>query len=190
LESLRFVGISSPEDVMRGYPMDFSAGMIQRIMIAVAISCQPDLILADEPTTTLGITVQAQILAALSDVQKRLGTAVILITHDFGVVSQMSDEIFVMYAGVCVERGTKRQLLTQPMHPYTVGLIRSVPELDEERQTRLATIPGFPPDMSHLPPECAFAARCDSAAPGCSKARPGLLEVEGGHFVACHSPMA
>jgi ABC-type dipeptide/oligopeptide/nickel transport system ATPase component len=154
LEAMKAVGVPDPSSALEQYPMEFSAGMIQRLMIGLAISCDPDLILADEPTTTLGVTIQAQILKTLSDIQRKLGMSMILITHDFGVISQMADQIMVMYAGKCMEYCNKETLLSYPRHPYTVGLIRSVPSIEREKIERLQVIPGFPPDMLNLPAGC------------------------------------
>jgi oligopeptide/dipeptide ABC transporter ATP-binding protein len=188
-EALSLVGVANPAGVMESYPTFFNAGMIQRIMIGMAVSCEPDLILADEPTTTLGVLAQAQILNALTGIQERLGTSVLLITHDMGVVSHVADDILVMYAGRCVEYGTKEQVLLNPMHPYTVGLMRSVPAVDQARTSRLSTIQGFPPDLSALPPGCPFAPRCYRKPKIAELERPDLIEVEPGHWVACHSPV-
>jgi oligopeptide/dipeptide ABC transporter ATP-binding protein len=174
---------------MESFPTYFNAGMIQRIMIGMAISCEPDVILADEPTTTLGVLAQAQILNALMGIQDRLGTAVLLITHDMGVVSHVADDILVMYAGRCVEYGSKAQVLLNPQHPYTVGLMGSVPAIDQARTMRLSTIPGFPPDLSALPPGCPFAPRCYRKPAIADVVRPELEEVEPGHWVSCHSPV-
>ncbi|HEY0448230.1 ABC transporter ATP-binding protein [Actinophytocola sp.] len=189
IEVLTAVGVPDPVATMRSYPMEFSAGMTQRIMIGLAISCDPDVILADEPTTGLGVVVQASILAELQSLQERLGTALILITHDIGIVSYVADDILVMYAGKCVEYGDKRSVLTGPLHPYTLGLMRSIPETDRDPGERLLAIPGFPPDISDLPPGCPFARRCDRAIDACETANPELVELMPGHHVACHSPV-
>jgi oligopeptide/dipeptide ABC transporter ATP-binding protein len=188
-EALDLVGIVDPAAVLASFPTFFNAGMIQRIMIGMAISCEPDLILADEPTTTLGVLAQAQILNALMEIQERLGTAILLITHDMGVVSHVADDILVMYAGRCVEYGSKEQVLLNPRHPYTIGLMGSVPEVDQARTVRLNTIPGFPPDLSALPPGCPFAPRCYRKPAIAEIVRPKLVEIEPGHWVACHSPV-
>src|SRR4051794_16306935 len=161
LEALKLVGVTNGEQVLGKYPIDFSAGFRQRLFIAMAMVLKPDLLIADEPTTTLGVTVQAEILANLRVIQKELGTAIILITHDFGVVSQVCDKIMVMYAGRAAEYSSKREVLTNPHHPYTAGLIRSVPLIETKREHRMHLIPGFPPDMTRLPPGCAFAPRCE-----------------------------
>jgi oligopeptide/dipeptide ABC transporter ATP-binding protein len=190
IASLELVGVPDPEHVLRLFPFELSAGMVQRIMIAFAISCDPQLILADEPTTTLDVTVQAQILRSLAHVQRELGTALILISHNFGVVSQMADDIMVMYAGICVEYGPKRDLLLQPLQPYTQALIRSVPAAEGARPQRLQAIPGFPPDLSNLPPGCPFAPRCPRAQEVCRRVRPELelAGASGRQKVACHFP--
>ncbi|NMA18012.1 MAG: ABC transporter ATP-binding protein [Clostridiaceae bacterium] len=189
LDVLKMVGINDGENVLPKYPCEFSAGFRQRIFIAMAMIFNPDLLIADEPTTSLGITIQAEIIEALNDVKRASGTSIIIITHDFGVVSQFSDDIFVMYAGHCVEFSPKRDLLLSPMHPYTVGLIRSVPLLEARKTRRLKSIPGFPPDMTALPDGCPFAERCEYAKDVCFKERPELLDVGNGRFCACHYPL-
>jgi oligopeptide/dipeptide ABC transporter ATP-binding protein len=189
IEAMAAVGVPDPPSALDQYPMDFSAGMIQRLMIGLAISCYPDLILADEPTTTLGVTIQAQILETLADIQQKFAMAIILITHDFGVISEMADDIYVMYAGTCMEFGTKAALLLRPRHPYTVGLINSVPSIEADRVDRLRTIPGFPPDMLNLPQGCPFAPRCERASTECLSAKPAMSEAEPGHWVACYHPV-
>lgn len=189
LEVLRLVGVPDPAAAMDAYPMQFSGGMIQRMMIGMAISCEPDVILADEPTTGLGVVLQAQILNELKKIQQELGTAMVMITHDMGVVAHVADDILVMYAGEIVEYGSKEQVLMRPMHPYTLGLMRSVPQIDQVRPTRLQTIPGFPPDLTALPPGCPFAPRCYRSVEASLCTRPPLLELEPGHFVACHNPV-
>ncbi len=188
LEALRLVGVSSGERVLEQYPIDFSAGFRQRLFIAMAMVLKPDLIIADEPTTTLGVTVQAEILANLKQIQQELGTAIILITHDFGVVSQLCTKIMVMYAGRGAEYASKRDVLTSPRHPYTVGLIRSVPVIEAKRTRRMNLIPGFPPDMTRLPPGCAFRPRCAHAQDRCAVEVPSLLPVDVDHYAACYYP--
>ncbi|MGE4353222.1 MAG: ABC transporter ATP-binding protein [Oscillospiraceae bacterium] len=189
LRVLKLVGISNGEEILKKFPCEFSAGFRQRIFIAMAIILYPDVLIADEPTTSLGITIQAEIIEALSDVQKKTGISIIIITHDFGVVSQFSDNILVMYAGRCVESSPKKELLLRPKHPYTVGLIRSVPLLEARKTKRLKSIPGFPPDMSNVPPGCPFASRCEYAQEKCLKEIPELREVEKNHLCACHYPL-
>jgi oligopeptide/dipeptide ABC transporter ATP-binding protein len=188
IEAMKAVGVPDPESACDQYPMEFSAGTIQRLMIGLAISCYPDLILADEPTTTLGVTIQAQILETLAEIQQKLGMAIILITHDFGVISQMADDICVMYAGKFMEYGSKEVLLVHPKHPYTVGLIHSVPSIESETVERLRAIPGFPPDMLHLPKGCPFSPRCEKVTQECRDKMPGLEEVEENHWIACYHP--
>lgn len=189
LRVLKLVGISGGKEILKKYPCEFSAGFRQRIFIAMAMILYPDILIADEPTTSLGITIQAEIIEALSEVQKQTGISIIIITHDFGVVSQFSDDIFVMYAGRCVESAPKKDLLLKPKHPYTVGLIRSVPLLEARKTKRLKSIPGFPPDMSNVPEGCPFASRCEYAQDICMRKVPELKEVENGHMCACHFPV-
>ncbi|MDR1961223.1 MAG: ABC transporter ATP-binding protein [Gracilibacteraceae bacterium] len=188
LRALHLVGINNGREIFRKFPCQFSAGFRQRIFIAMSMILYPDVLIADEPTTSLGITIQAEIIAALSEVQKQTGISIIIITHDFGVVSQFSDDIFVMYAGRCVESSPKKTLLTKPAHPYTIGLIRSVPLLEERKTRRVKSIPGFPPDMSNVPPGCPFAPRCEFAGSVCTEEVPELREVGEGHLCACHYP--
>ncbi len=188
-EVLNMVGIKTPQDVVKRFPCEFSAGFRQRIFIAMSMIFNPDLLIADEPTTSLGITIQAEIIEALIDVKNKTGNSVIIITHDFGVVSQFSDNIFVMYAGRCVESSPKKKLLLYPRHPYTIGLIRSVPLLEERKTKRLKSIPGFPPDMAHPPKGCAFAERCEWAQRRCFEEPPELREIEEERMVACHYPL-
>lgn len=188
-EVLKLVGVSNYEEILKKYPCEFSAGFRQRIFIAMAMIFNPDLLIADEPTTSLGITIQAEIIEALIDVKEKVGNSVIIITHDFGVVSQFSDDIFVMYAGRCVESSGKKDLLLYPKHPYTVGLIRSVPLLEARKTKRLKSIPGFPPDMVNLPKGCAFAPRCEFAKEKCLVEQPILRQVEKNRMVACHYPL-
>jgi oligopeptide transport system ATP-binding protein len=188
LEALKLVGVTNGEQVLTKFPVDFSAGFRQRLFIAMAMVLKPDLLIADEPTTTLGVTVQSEILANLRVIQKELGTAIILITHDFGVVSQVCDKIMVMYAGRAAEYSSKREVLTNPHHPYTAGLIRSVPLIETKRAHRMHLIPGFPPDMTRLPPGCAFAPRCDNVQADCRQSVPPLFEMEPGHGASCFHP--
>ena len=174
---------------MKRFPCEYSSGFRQRIFIAMAMIFKPDLLIADEPTTSLGITIQAEIIQALTDVKNQIGNSVIIITHDFGVVSQFSDDIFVMYAGRCVESSPKKELLLRPHHPYTIGLIRSVPLLEARKTKRLKSIKGFPPDMANLSEGCAFAPRCEWAQEKCFETRPTLVDSGKGHNVACHYPL-
>ncbi|MDB5373166.1 MAG: transporter ATP-binding protein [Belnapia sp.] len=184
IAALARVRIPAPERRFEEYPHQLSGGMRQRVMIAMALACAPKLLIADEPTTALDVTVQAQILDLLRDLQAETGMAIILITHDLGVVAEMADEVAVMYAGRVVERATARDLFEDPQHPYTLGLLGSVPRLDEERP-RLLAIEGTVPPPFALPPGCRFAPRCPFAAEPCHIAPPPLREISPGHHVAC-----
>ncbi|PYM60851.1 MAG: peptide ABC transporter ATP-binding protein [Candidatus Rokuibacteriota bacterium] len=186
LELLGLVGIADPERRLVQYPHQFSGGMRQRMMIAMALVCRPALILADEPTTALDVTIQAQILELLKDLSRRLGVAMLMITHNLGVVARYADRVNVMYAGRIVERGTARQLYATPRHPYTLGLLHSVPRLDAPRRARLDPIEGQPPDLTRLPPGCAFAPRCAFRVARCVEERPPLRPVgPDGQLAAC-----
>ena len=189
LDTLELVGIREGDAVFHKYPCDYSTGFRQRVMIAMSIVCRPDLVIADEPTTMLGVTVQAQILAALRELQRELGMAMILITHDFGVVSEISDRILVMYAGYAMEYAPKREFLLEPKHPYSVGLITSVPIIEARKSRRLKVIPGFPPDMLKLPQGCPFAPRCSYVQARCHEEMPEIAEVAPDHWCACHFPV-
>ena len=184
-EILTLVGIAEPERRLGQYPHQFSGGMRQRIMIAMALACNPALILADEPTTALDVTIQAQILELLKDLSRKLGVAMLMITHNLGVVARYADRVNVMYAGRIVERGTAREIYANPRHPYTLGLLRSVPRLDEPKKAKLAPIPGQPPDLTRLPPGCAFAPRCSYAVERCRAERPTLEAEAPDHLSAC-----
>jgi oligopeptide/dipeptide ABC transporter ATP-binding protein len=184
-ELLVMVGISDPERRLSQYPHQFSGGMRQRMMIAMALACSPPLILADEPTTALDVTIQAQVLELLKDLSGRLGAAMLVITHNLGVVARYAARVNVMYAGRIAERGTAREIYANPRHPYTLGLLRSVPRLDEPRKAKLVPIPGQPPDLSRLPAGCAFAPRCAYAIERCRLEAPPLGEIEPGHLSAC-----
>jgi oligopeptide/dipeptide ABC transporter ATP-binding protein len=186
VERLGLVGIPDPARRLSQYPHQFSGGMRQRMMIAMALACDPPLILADEPTTALDVTIQAQILELMKDLSRRLGVAMLIITHNLGVVARYADRVNVMYAGRIIERGTARSLYGHPRHPYTLGLLRSVPRLDEPRRARLAPIEGQPPDLTRLPPGCAFAPRCAFRVERCAREVPPLEPVgDGGHVSAC-----
>ena len=185
IELLASVGIPSPERRFSQYPHEFSGGMRQRAMIALAISCNPRLLLADEPTTALDVTVQRQILSLIARMRDETGAAIILITHDVGVVAELCDQVIVMYAGRVVESGPTRKVFTSPTHPYTSGLLSSTLELTKDRSLPLTAIPGLPPELIHLPPGCAFAPRCSRADSVCSQTRPELVAVAPGHQVAC-----
>jgi oligopeptide/dipeptide ABC transporter ATP-binding protein len=188
-ELLAMVGISDPQRRLPQYPHQFSGGMRQRMMIAMALACEPSLVLADEPTTALDVTIQAQILELMKDLSRRLGVAMLMITHNLGVVARYADRVNVMYAGKIIERGTARQLYGNPRHPYTLGLLRSVPRLDEPRRSRLAPIEGQPPDLTRLPAGCAFLPRCAFRVERCTAERPPLQAAPqngaGGHVTAC-----
>ncbi|MEV6182170.1 ABC transporter ATP-binding protein [Streptomyces sp. NPDC052016] len=189
VEMLTRVGIPQPEIRVDDYPHQFSGGMRQRAMIAMALVCDPELLIADEPTTALDVTVQAQIMDLLKDLQREFGTAIIFITHDLGVIADIADDVLVMYGGRCVERGTKKEVLRDPQHPYTVGLLSSMPSLDHPVDVPLNPIPGSPPSLLNPPsgcrfhPRCAFAEKVEGGL--CSKERP-LLEIVDGRGSACH----
>ncbi|HEY7142582.1 MAG TPA: ABC transporter ATP-binding protein [Methylomirabilota bacterium] len=185
-ELLQMVGISDPARRLRQYPHQFSGGMRQRMMIAMALACQPSLVLADEPTTALDVTIQAQILELMKSLSRRLGVAMLIITHNLGVVARYADRVNVMYGGRIVEQGTAREIYAHPRHPYTLGLLRSVPRLDAPRRARLDPIDGQPPDLSRLPPGCAFAPRCAFRVERCLAERPVLRPAgDDGHVSAC-----
>lgn len=185
LQMLEHVGIPRPQERLDAYPHQFSGGMRQRVMIAIALACNPKLLIADEPTTSLDVTIQAQILEVMKKLKKEFDTSIILITHDLGVVAGMADRIVVMYAGQVVEQGTVDDIFTRPQHPYTWGLLRSVPRLDETEKRQLASIPGTPPDLFAPPPGCGFAARCDHAMRVCKMAQPELTHMTQQHQVQC-----
>jgi oligopeptide transport system ATP-binding protein len=185
IELLAEVGIPKAGRRIKDYPHQFSGGMRQRVMIAIALSCNPKLLLADEPTTALDVTIQAQILRLLKRLSADHDAAVITITHDLGVVAGMCQRILVMYAGRMVESGPAKPLFAKPHHPYTVGLLRSVPRLDEPRGITLQTIAGLPPDLAHLPPGCSFAPRCWLATEECWQAVPELYDTDPGRASAC-----
>ena len=185
-EQLGLVGIADPARRLRQYPHQFSGGMRQRLMIAMALACEPALVLADEPTTALDVTIQAQILELMKSLSRRLGVAMLMITHNLGVVARYADRVNVMYAGRIVEQGTARDVYARPQHPYTLGLLRSVPRLDAPRRERLNPIEGHPPDLSRLPAGCAFAPRCAFRVERCLRERPELHPVgDAGHVSAC-----
>ena len=184
-ELLALVGIPDAERRLAQYPHQFSGGMRQRMMIAMALSCNPALILADEPTTALDVTIQAQILELMKALSRRLGVAMVLITHNLGVVARYADRVNVMYAGKMVEQGSASALYRRPRHPYTLGLLRSVPRLDEPRRTKLSPIEGQPPDLTRLPRGCAFVPRCRYAIERCREETPPLMPLADDHLSAC-----
>lgn len=186
IELLDMVGIPSASKRLDNYPHQFSGGMRQRVMIAMALSCNPELLIADEPTTALDVTIQAQILELINRLREELETAVILITHDLGVVAGMTDRVTVMYAGKVVEEGPTSEIFANPRMPYTIGLLRSIPRLDEERGRRLTPIRGLPPNLIDLPPICPFSPRCDYAREECLASVPELRSVGTDHRAACH----
>ena len=187
VEMLRLVNIPTPERRVKDYPHQFSGGMRQRVMIAIALACNPKLLIADEPTTALDVTIQAQILELLQDLKERSGMAVMLITHAMGVVAEVAQRVVVMYAGRVVEEASAEALFGNPLHPYTQGLIRSIPRIDlaATHKVRLEAIPGTVPKLVDPPEGCRFASRCKHASPACSAATPPLVEVAQGHKVAC-----
>ena len=186
IEMLKLVGIPSPESNVDAYPHQLSGGMRQRVMIAMALACKPKLLIADEPTTALDVTIQAQILELLKKLQEQLGMAVLLITHDLGVVAEYAQDVVVMYAGRVVERAPVKEIFARPLHPYTRGLLGSIPRIVRggERK-RLPTIEGVVPDLRDLPPGCRFADRCSMVKDECRAAEPTLDEIESAHFVRC-----
>ena len=184
VEMLQLVGIPAPEQRIDEYPHQLSGGMRQRVMIAMALSCNPDVLIADEPTTALDVTIQAQILALLESLQESLRMAIVMITHDLGVIAETADQVAVMYAGQIVEYAETQSLFAGPRHPYTRGLLRSIPRLDAE-QERLDIIPGVVPDARVFPQGCRFAPRCPLADAHCRAEAPSLEEVEAGHWAGC-----
>ena len=187
LEMLHLVRVADPEQRLDAYPHQLSGGMRQRVMIAIALACEPDLIIADEPTTALDVTIQAQILELLEDLRSRLGTATLLITHDLGVVAETCDDVAVMYAGRIVEQAPAVELFSHPLHPYTKGLLQARPNVDTRDRSPLATIPGMVPAPQDFPSGCRFHPRCSYVSePRCESEPPILREVSSGHFVRCH----
>ena len=184
VEMLRLVNVNEPEKRMKQYPFEFSGGMRQRVMIAMALACEPDILIADEPTTALDVTIQAQILELMQSLQKELGMAIIMITHDLGVVAQLCDEVIVMYAGSICEQGTADEIFYNPRHEYTKGLMRSIPTLDSDGQ-RLHPITGTPIDLLNMPAGCPFAPRCDAAMKICLRERAERMQINDNHQAAC-----
>ena len=184
VEMLRLVNVNEPEKRMKQYPYEFSGGMRQRVMIAMALACEPDILIADEPTTALDVTIQAQILELMQSLQKELGMAIIMITHDLGVVAQMCDEVIVMYAGSICEQGTADEIFYNPRHEYTKGLLRSIPALDSDGE-RLQPITGTPIDLLNMPAGCPFAPRCAGAMKICLRERAERMQINDDHQAAC-----
>ncbi len=183
-ELLELVGINEPKKRLKQYPYELSGGMRQRVMIAMALACEPDILIADEPTTALDVTIQAQILELMQDLQKKMGMAVILVTHDLGVIADMCDNIVVMYGGRICERGTAREIFYNPKHEYTKGLLRSIPNINNMKK-KLIPIAGTPINMLNLPEGCAFCARCDAAMKICLTEQPEELEINENHKASC-----
>ena len=188
-ELLELVGINEPEKRLKQYPHELSGGMRQRVMIAIALACEPKLLIADEPTTALDVTIQAQILDLMKDLQKKTGMGIIFITHNLGVVADICDKVSVMYAGKIVEQGPVDDIFYEPAHPYTKGLLRSMPRVDAKSYERLIPIEGTPVDMLNPPEGCPFASRCEYAKDICHKEVPALKPVGEGHMCACHFPL-
>jgi oligopeptide/dipeptide ABC transporter ATP-binding protein len=179
------VGIPDPAQRLSEYPHQFSGGMRQRVMIAIALSCRPKLILADEPTTALDVTIQAQLLELMRGLSRQFGVALVIITHNLGVVARYADRVNVMYAGKIIESGSAAEIYGVPRHPYTIGLLHSVPRLDQPRKSKLEPIDGQPPDLWNLPPGCSFAPRCKFVIDKCAEEAPPLRQIENGHGSAC-----
>jgi peptide/nickel transport system ATP-binding protein/oligopeptide transport system ATP-binding protein len=187
IEMLRLVKMADPESRVDDYPHQLSGGMRQRVMIAMALSCNPSLLIADEPTTALDVTIQAQILELIEELQeKKLGMALLLITHDLGVVAERADEVAIMYAGKIVERAPTQTIFNRPLHPYTVGLLNSLPGVGAKKKKRLEAIPGVVPSLLELPSGCHFRDRCPKAAGICAEAEPELVEKQKDHWAACY----
>ena len=185
IKMLEKVQIPNASERINDYPHQFSGGMRQRVMIAMALSCNPSLLIADEPTTALDVTVQAQILTLMRELQHETGSSIILITHDLGIVAELTDDVLVMYAGQMVEYADVFELFRDPSHPYTVGLLNSLPRLDDKEKERLVPIPGQPPSLLNLPKGCRFQARCPKAMEQCNAYTPPLYEINEGHLVRC-----
>ncbi|GAB1476062.1 ABC transporter ATP-binding protein [Bacillota bacterium] len=185
IEMLELVGINNPERRMRQYPHEFSGGMRQRVMIAMGLVCDPKMLIADEPTTALDVTIQAQIIELMKDIQKKTGMAIVFITHNLGVVAEICDRVSVMYAGKIVEQGKVEDIFYRPRHPYTLGLLRSMPRVDAEEYERLIPIEGTPVDMLNPPAGCPFGPRCEHCMKICLRAEPPGVKVDEGHISAC-----
>jgi oligopeptide transport system ATP-binding protein len=185
IQLLEMVGVAEAERRIDDYPHQFSGGMRQRVMIAMAMACNPKLLIADEPTTALDVTIQAQVLEVMARLSREFGTAVIIITHNLGVVARYADRVNVMYAGKIIETSTAAKVYADPRHPYTLGLLRSVPRLDQVTDEKLIPIEGLPPDLGHLPQGCSFYARCTFRIEKCKEEYPPLALVGEGHYAAC-----
>ena len=184
IEMLTLVGVNEPEKRVKQYPYELSGGMRQRVMIAMALACEPDILIADEPTTDLDVTIQAQILELMQSLQKKLGMAIIMVTHDLGVIADMCDEIIVMYGGRVCERGTAEDIFYRPHHEYTKGLLRSIPNVDRIGE-KLIPIPGTPINLLNMPKGCAFCPRCEEAMKICIEEQPPEMQMPDGHFASC-----
>ena len=184
IEMLTLVGVNEPEKRVKQYPYELSGGMRQRVMIAMALACEPDILIADEPTTALDVTIQAQILELMQSLQKKLGMAIIMVTHDLGVIADMCDEIIVMYGGRVCERGTAEDIFYRPHHEYTKGLLRSIPNVDRIGE-KLIPIPGTPINLLNMPKGCAFSPRCEDAMKICIEEQPPEMQMPDGHFASC-----
>ncbi len=184
IEMLTLVGVNEPEKRVKQYPYELSGGMRQRVMIAMALACEPDILIADEPTTALDVTIQAQILELMQSLQKKLGMAIIMVTHDLGVIADMCDEIIVMYGGRVCERGTAEDIFYRPHHEYTKGLLRSIPNVDRIGE-KLIPIPGTPINLLNMPKGCAFCPRCEEAMKICIEEQPPEMKMPDGHFASC-----
>ena len=184
VEMLTLVGVNEPEKRVKQYPYELSGGMRQRVMIAMALACEPDILIADEPTTALDVTIQAQILELMQDLQKKLGMAIIMVTHDLGVIAELCDEIIVLYGGRVCERGTAEDIFYRPRHEYTKGLLRSIPNVDRIGE-KLIPIPGTPINLLNMPKGCAFCPRCENAMKICIEQVPPEMQMPDGHYAAC-----
>lgn len=184
VEMLTLVGVNEPEKRVKQYPYELSGGMRQRVMIAMALACEPDILIADEPTTALDVTIQAQILELMQSLQKKLGMAIIMVTHDLGVIADMCDEIIVMYGGRVCERGTAEDIFYRPAHEYTKGLLKSIPSVDRMDE-KLIPIPGTPINLLNMPKGCAFCPRCENAMKICIEEVPPEIQMPDGHFASC-----
>jgi peptide/nickel transport system ATP-binding protein len=186
VEMIAFTGIPAPELVAKSYPHELSGGMLQRAMISMALACKPALLIADEPTTALDVTIEAQILELMRDLKAKTGASILMITHDLGIIAEVCDRVGVMYAGNIVELSNVKAIFDNPMHPYTIGLIGSIPKINQNKGVRLDTIPGSVPNLIYPPPGCRFHPRCSKAMDICKSEKPKMAELEKGHFVACH----